>query len=309
VVFLLGVLQSPTAPSPDVYYDRTLLLFADLVGKKTNGALRVDVYPASQLGSMNQMIKGLPAGLVDFIFDSVGRFSMFEKDFRLFDLPYFIDNWDQGIKILDSPVGQELFERVKKKTGIIFLNYHHKRTPRHLFTTNKPVFTPDDMKGLKIRVKKMKQFTYYWERVGAVPISVNYGELYMALAQGMVDACEGLITNIQSMKFYEPAKYATLIGYTYELFGWMMSEKKFNSFSPEIQKAIMEAVSESTEYANKWGFVEDETAREILKKEGGMAIIDVDTEPFKKKAEGLAQQLEDEGEWGKGLYEKVSKIR
>ena len=148
-VLKLGHIGSTVAP-----YHQAVVHFSELVAKKTNGAVKVDVYPASQLGSANKMIKGLPAGLVDIAPESVGRMVMFEPAFKLMDLPFFIKDNEHAVRIMDSPLGQDMLERVRKKTGIIFLSYNWFRLPRHLYTMKKPIFKPSDMKGLKIRVKK-----------------------------------------------------------------------------------------------------------------------------------------------------------
>jgi TRAP-type C4-dicarboxylate transport system substrate-binding protein len=233
---------------------------------------------------------------------------MFEPAFKLMDLPFFIKDNEHAVRILDSPLGQEMLERVRKKTGIIFLSYNWFRLPRHLYTMKKPVFTPADMKGMKIRVKKLRQFTLAWERMGAIPIAVRYSELYTALSQGMVDAMEGTITAGWGKKFQEVLKYTTLIGYTHEIHGPMMHEKRFKKFSPEIQKALKEAAFESGLWYTKLEHDLQKTAVDDYKK-AGVAIIDVNVEPFRKLMEGLPQQLEAEGEWEKGLYEKMRKIQ
>ena len=302
IVLKCGHIGSTVAP-----YHKAVVHFSELVAQKTNGAVKVDVYPASQLGSANKMIKGLPAGLVDIAPESVGRMVMFEPSFKLFDLPFFIKDNEHAVRILDSPVGQEMLEKVQKKTGIIFLSYNWFRLPRHLYTMKTPIFKPEDMKGVKIRVKKMRQFTLAWERMGAIPVAVRYAELYTALSQGMVDAMEGTITAGWGQKFQEILKYTTLIGYTHEVHGPMMYDKKFKSLSPEIQKALKEAAFEAGEWYSKIELELEQTARDDYKK-AGVAIIDVDIEPFKKVMEGLPQQLEAEGEWEKGLYEKMSQI-
>jgi C4-dicarboxylate-binding protein DctP len=303
VVLKLGHIGSTLAP-----YHKAHVHFSGLVAKKTNGAVKIDIYPASQLGSANKMIKGLPAGTVDMVPESVGRFAAFEPGFKLFDLPFFVKDNAHAKRIMDSAVGQELLERVRKKTGIILLNYNLFRLPRHLYTTKKPVFRPADMKGMKIRVKKMKQFVLFWEGVGAIPVAVRYAELYTALSQGMAEAMEGTITAGWGKKFYEVLKYTTLIGYTHELHGYMMSEKKFKSFPPKIQKALKEATVEAGVWYTKAELELEKKALEDYKK-AGVAIIDVDVEPFKKLTEGLPQKLEAEGEWEKGLYERMSKIK
>lgn len=303
IVLKLAEIGSTLAP----HYESDVL-FSKLVAKKTNGAIKIDVYPGAQLGGANKTIRAIPSGTVDIVNESVGRFVMFYPSFKLFDLPYFIKDCGHAKRIMDSPLGQEMLERVRKKTGIIMLNYNLCRLPRHLYTMKKPVFTPADMKGMKIRVKKLKQFVLFWEKLGAIPVPVRYAELYTALSQGLVDAMEGTITAGWGKKFHEILKYATLIDYTHEIHGFMMGEKKFKSFSPEIQKAFKEAAYETGEWYTQAELDLERKSVEDYKK-AGVAIIDVDVEPFKRAAEGLPQQLEAEGEWEKGLYEKMSKIR
>lgn len=303
IVLKLGHIGSTLAP-----YHKAMEFFAQQIDKKTQGAVRIDVYPASQLGSANKMIKGLPAGLVDIAPESVGRMVMYEPGFKLFDLPYFIKDSEHAVRIIESPVGQELLERVRKKTGIIFLNHNLYRLPRQLYTTKRPVFRPEDMKGMKIRVKKMKHFVLFWENVGAIPVAVRYSELYTALSQGMVEAMEGTITAGWGKKFYEVLKYATLINYTHEIHGMMMHEKKFRGLPPDIQRILKETAYETGIWYTKAELDLEKKAIEDYKK-AGVSIIDIDTTPFRKLAEGLPQRLEAEGEWEKGLYEKMSKIQ
>ena len=299
IVLKLGHIGSALAPN---HFQQ--LYFAEQVAKKTKGGVKVDVYPAAQLGSANKMIKGLPIGVVDLVPESVGRLAMYEPGFKLFDLPYFLESNEEGVKILNSPVGQELLQGVRKKSGVMLLNYNTYRLPRLLYTTRKPIRAPSDMKGVKIRIKKMKQFVFYWENIGAIPISVAYSELYTALSQGMVEAMEGIITAGAGKKFYEVLKYATMINYTHELHGYYMSERKFKSLSPEFQEILRETAVEASNWYNRESKAEEANAIRAYKK-AGVEFIEPDLTPFRKAAEGLPERLEREGEWEKGLYEKM----
>jgi len=303
IVLKLGHIGSALAPN---HFQQ--LFFAEQVAKKTNGAVKVEVYPAAQLGSANKMIKGIPLGTVDLVPESVGRMVMYVPGFKLFDLPYFLDSNEQGVKILDSPVGQKLLAEAKQKSGVMLLNYNTYRLPRLLYTTKRPVRTPADMKGMKIRVKKLKQFVFYWERVGAIPTAVAYSELYTALSQNMVEAMEGLITAGAGKKFFEVLKYATPINYSHELHGYYIGVKKFESMPPDIQKAIRAAAVEASNWYNRESRAEEQKAIQQYK-DAGVEFLTPDIAQFRQKAEGLAEELESLGEWEKGLYEEMKAVK
>ncbi len=286
---------------------KAAIKFAELVKQKTSGKVAVAVYPAAQLGKPPELLQSVSMGTVDIFLEAMGWYSNVEKDFNLHNLPFVVKDSDHLMRILKSPVGQELLEKVRIKAGIVTLSYGGLRTPRNLLS-KKPVNAISDLKGLKLRVPEVKSYIEAWKTLGTSPTPISWSEVYLALGQGIVDAVEGSLTDLYHSKFHELAKYCSLLEYKPVYVVFAINQKKFLSFSPEVQKGLKEAAEEGGEYLTKVE-IEDVSVVRTKMKEAGVTFINIDVEPLIKKLEGFPERLEKEGNWSKGLYERWKSVQ
>lgn len=260
-------------------WHKTALKYSELVAEKTNGQIEVKVYPNEQLGSEMDNITGIQTGTADLTITGESLQNWAPKA-ALLAIPYAITSKEHMEKVIQGDLGDEIEAQITEKVGLIPL-YHHKRAPRNL-TSNIPVRTPADAKGLKMRVPNVPIFVDAWSAVGANPQVIAFSEVFTGLQQGVIGAQENPYDLIVSASFYEVQDY---VNETEHVSSWVyvvVGEKQFNSLTPELQKAVTEAASE----AEAWAQTEFEaTAAEYKQKciDEGMTIVeDVDKAAFQE---------------------------
>jgi tripartite ATP-independent transporter DctP family solute receptor len=217
------------------------LAFKSYVEANTNGSLKVEIYPASQLGDGPTVLEGLKMGTIELAVVHDGPISSIFKPFMVYAIPYLFDDEVMAWTVVDGPFGQEMADAMRAQTGIRLLALADNGI-RH-FTNNKRVIkTPEDMKGLKIRVMTGPIWTKLVEALGASPSPIPWPELPAALQQGVVDGQENGVTNILAASLYQSQKYITLDGHVYSWHAYMMNDKFFNSLTPEEQKVVLKGI-------------------------------------------------------------------
>lgn len=263
----------------DHLWNQTALKFAELVGEKTNGQIEVKVYPNEQLGSEMDSITGIQTGTVDLTISGESLQNWAPKA-ALLAIPYAITSSEQMDAVINGELGDEIEAQITEKVGLIPL-YYHKRAPRNL-TTNFAVRTPEDVKGLKMRVPNVPIFIDAWSAAGANPQAMAFSEVFTGLQQGVIGAQENPYDLIVSASFYEVQDY---VNETEHVSSWvyvLVGEKQFNALTPELQIAVQEASAE----AQAWAQGEFEaSAAEYKQKciDEGMTIVDdVDKAAFQE---------------------------
>lgn len=276
VELILGHIQS----EEDVWH-KASEVFKKEVEEKSNGNITVKIYANSTLGGDRDMVEGMQSGTVDIALVA-GVLGNFEPSIQLLEIPYLFHDKDEYDKIIDGEVGQEIKDRVLEKTDIRILNFWD-RGPRQV-TSNKPINTVEDIKGLKIRIPEINAMKVVWEAMGASPITMAWNEVYTALEQGVVEAQENPIPFIYSGGIHEVQKYIAITNHKYEYVTFPIAETKWKSLTEEQQKIVQDAA----EAATKWQDEEVIRITENLTKEieeSGVTITHPDIQTFIKSAE------------------------
>jgi tripartite ATP-independent transporter DctP family solute receptor len=284
----------------DGIIDKQAKRFAELVASKTKGRVKIDVYPASQLGNMTEMLEGVSLGTINMCLESEGMLLIFDKDYQIFQIPFLVTKEI----IAKNEFIKELRERVRMKNNIRVLSGQGWRPPFHLFTKKKEVRTPDELQGMKIRQVQSKVQIDVWNGLGATAVPIPWGEVYMALAQGLVNGMVHNVLQVYEEKFYEQLDYCTLLE---SLLVWqtvLINEKVFAGLSPDIQKAMNESAIEAGNYFTDLATSLEGDARKNMEK-SGMKFIQADRKIWFNKALAVAKKLENEGSWAKGLLKNI----
>ncbi|MFO1414496.1 MAG: TRAP transporter substrate-binding protein [Burkholderiales bacterium] len=256
--------------------------FANAVKQKTNGRVEVQVAPSAQLGDDAAMITALRSGTLDMSANSQGATAAIVPEYGAFGMPFLFTSPDQAFKLLDGPLGKELADASAAK-GLIVLGYWDNGI-RHLSNNKKPVLTPADMKGLKVRTPPDAVTIDIMTALGAETQQIKFAELYVALQQGVVDGQENPLVNVYASKLYEVQKYISLTGHKFEMNPFLMSKRTWDKLSDADKKAIQEAANEATALQRKLSKEEDAKLAAELKAKG-VRIDTVDTVPFQKATE------------------------
>lgn len=243
------------------------LAFKEHVERATNGSIKVELYPAGQLGPANQIMEGLRLGTVELGVVHDGGIPGVYKTFNIFGLPYLFNDHAHAYAVLDGAFGRELAEDMRKKTGIRLMGYADNGI-RHFTNSKRAIRTPDDMKGLKMRVQPSPVFVKLVESLGGSPTAIDWGELPAALAQGTADGQENGVTNILAASLYQHQKHVTLDGHVYSLHAYLVSDRFFNSLTDAEKKAVTEGVDKAKKIHRDMTREQDLSARKVLGDKG-----------------------------------------
>ncbi|MEA2935896.1 MAG: TRAP-type transport system periplasmic protein [Variibacter sp.] len=281
------------------------LAFKKHVEEKSNGSLKVQIFPAGQLGNATTVMEGLRFGTVDLGVVHDGGISGTYKAFDIFALPYLFKNQKVAWSVLDGPFGKEFAEGMRKETGIRLMAYADNGI-RHFTNSKKPITKPDDLKGMKIRVQPSPVFIELVKGLGASPSAIDWAELPAALAQGTVDGQENGVTNIIAGSLFQSQKYVTLDGHVYSLHAYLMSDSFYQGLSVDQKKIVDEGVEIAKQIHRKLTSDQDLAAGKILA-EKGMTVTELSPEQvdaFRKIAQpAVRAHLEKES--GKEIVGKL----
>lgn len=262
--------------------------FNELLNQKTNGEIKLRLFPDSTLGNAQTMIAAVRGGTIDIEMSGSPNFTGLEPKLNVIDIPFIFKDRPHVYKVLDGEVGQELLKDLEKQglKGLAFWDVGFRS-----FTNSKhPVRTPDDIKNLKVRTNQNPMYIQAFSLLGANPVPMPLSELYTALETRAVDAQEHPIGIVWSSKLYEVQKYLSLTNHGYTPLIVVMNKAKFDSLSPELQTALLESAKEAGAYQRQ---LNEENERDLLAKmqDQGVEVIEtIDTTPFKTIIEEKVRQ-------------------
>ena len=226
----------------DVYISKkgaAARVFKDIVEAESSGAIEVQLFPAGQLGGERELIESTKLGTIQMSMVS-GAIAGYFKPAMVLDIPYLFSSAPVAWKVLDGPFGQELGDAILKKTGMRVLAYGE--TGFRNFTNSKrPIKSPADLKGLKIRVMETPLYVTMVKSLGAAPTPISWPEVYTSLQQGVVDGQENPVSVILQAKFSEVQKYLTLDGHTYGADFILINDRFYQKLSADQRGIIRRA--------------------------------------------------------------------
>jgi C4-dicarboxylate-binding protein DctP len=252
--------------APDTPKGKGALRFKELAEKYTNGKVKVEVYPNSQLYKDKEELEALQLGSVQMLATSLAKFGpLGVKGFEAFDTPFIFPDKAALRKITEGPIGKSLLARLEP-SGIIGLAYWDNGFK--VMSANKPLKTPDDMLGMKMRIQSSKVLEAQMKAFGAVPQVMAFSEVYQALQTGVVDGTENPPSNMYTQKMHEVQKHAALTNHGYLGYAVIVNKKFWEGLPAETRTALEKAMSEATVYANEIADKENADALEAMRKSG-----------------------------------------
>jgi TRAP-type transport system periplasmic protein len=225
--------------TPDNRTVKSFEIFKHNVEKRSNGQLEVQTFHARKLGDEREMMEGVRMGTIEMIFVSSGPIPGFFQPVMVFDIPFMFSSAPAAWELFEGEFGDEFKAEFLKQTGVRCLSITENGF-RHFTNNIRPLKTPADMRGLKVRTMQNPAHMAMTKALGADPTPIPFGELYMALQQGVVDGMECPIVLIHDMKFYEVQKYMVLNGHLYNPLFTMVNDRWFNRLTPELRQVVEE---------------------------------------------------------------------
>ena len=279
------------------------LQLADYVKEKSNGRITIMVHPSESLGSDRQMAEKVASGALDMSINSQGPIASYNAKLNVVGLPFLFSKPEQAYAVLDGEVGDQISKECIP-SGFRILAYWDNGF-RHITNSKRPIYVPKDLQGLKIRTPEDKMTISIFKALGANPQPLAFGELYMALSQGLFDGQENPIVNIYASKLYEVQKYLSLTNHKYETCPLIISEFTWKKLSKADQDLLLEAARKFATVHREMNNKANEDLLAELKKYG----IQVNTaDVAAMKAATASVYKEYEPIFGKDLINKVQEI-
>ncbi len=254
------------------------------LAKISGNKIKLEIYPNQQLGTERECIELLQIGSLDMTKVSVGVLENFAPKMKVFGLPFLFRDRAHSFQVLDGIIGQELLDE-----GIEFwikgLGYYDAGS-RSFYTKNKPITTPADLKGLKIRVMESPTAFEMIKNFGGSPTPISWGELYTSLQQGVVDGAENNPPSFYLSRHYEVCKYYSIDEHTVLPDVLIIGTQTWNRFNKKEQEWIQQAVSNSVVYQRKlWKISEEEALHEV--KKAGVIVSYPDKNKFQATVKSI----------------------
>jgi len=279
----------------------------ELVKEKTGGTIEIQVFPAGQLGNATSQVEAVSIGSQDMFVDAASFMATFVPDKLAESMFFMFESEEHYRKYLDSDLNRELEKQFEDKQGVKVIANNWLRVPRSI-SSKKPINSVDDMVGLKMRVPDIKAYLESAQALGAKPTQIAWGETYLALQQGVVDACESPMDSMYTMKFYEPTKNIIVTEHIRDNMMVIINAAKFNSLSDKQKEALVAASKEAGDWYSAQVKEKENEFVELMKAEG-TKFTKIDTEPMKQKVAEAAKKLEKEGLWREGLFEAIQSLK
>ena len=252
--------------APDTPKGKAAQKFKELAEQYTEGKVKVEVYPNSQLYKDKEEMEALQLGSVQILAPSLAKFGPLGiPDFEAFDLPYIFDGYDQLRKVTDGEVGKGMLAKLEDK-GIKGLAYWDNGFK--IMSANSPLHTPDDFLGLKMRIQSSKVLEAEMNALGAVPQVMAFSEVYQALQTGVVDGTENPPSNMFTQKMHEVQKHATISNHGYLGYALIVNKAFWDGLPEDVRGQLDKAVAEATAYGNGIAKEENDKALEAMKAAG-----------------------------------------
>lgn len=255
--------------------------FADILKERTDGRLRVEVYPSEQLAKELESIRLIQADVIDMTV-TASLLSNWIEVAAFCEMPFLLRDTIEKNTLVNGAIGKRVEREMLEKVGLrpvaIF-----ERGPRHL-TSNRPIRHPDDLNGMIVRVPSVPSFVTAWSAMGAKPTPMAFSEVFTALQQGTIDGQENPFTLILNAGFAEVQQYVNL---TEHVMSWsypVIGEKQFQRLPDDLKAIFLQAAKDMQAYERQL-FSDSEQAVMNQLKAKGMQFVEVDKAAFSKKCE------------------------
>lgn len=270
------------APRSDTQH-KAAKQFNKLLKEKTNGELKLTLFPDSTLGNAQTMIGAVRGGTIDLEMSGSPNFSGLVPEMSVIDIPFIFQNRQHVYKVLDGKIGDELLKKLEDKglKGLAFWDVGF----RAFSNSRNPVTKPQDIKGLKVRTNQNPMYIQAFTLLGTNPVPMPLSELYTALETKTVDAQEHPIGIFWSSKLFEVQKYLSMTNHGYTPLIVVMNKAKFDALPSNIQQALVSAAREAGAYQRKLNEENEQKIIKDLRKNGVEVIEEINTAPFKQAIE------------------------
>ncbi len=279
-------------------------VFSQEIGKLTNGAIKVTIFPNNQLGSLSEVVTAMQANTVQGADEPTSFMTGVVPELSLFDLSYLFKDVNHMLQVADGPLGAKVLNTMPTK-GLRVIGTMNAGT-WNIYNSKKPLKTADDVKGMKIRTMSSQPLVESINLLGGSGVAMNPGEVYSAIQQKVVDGSVNSLVMYNDAKHYEVAKYFSKNNLWIIPDMLVISEKFYQSLTPDQQKAVLQAGKVAADAERvKWLELEKNVEAELKGKGAEINEVDTNQESFRKAMEPLYAKFADKA----GGMELIKEIR
>jgi tripartite ATP-independent transporter DctP family solute receptor len=253
-------------------------VFAEEIAKRTNGRYKIEQYPNAALGGEVEMLKSVQLGTVDLAFITGAPLPNFLPEVGVFNIPFLFRDLSHAHAVLDGPIGKSYLEKFRQK-DLVALAWGENGL-RHLTNSKREIRSPEDLKGLKLRLPQSEVMLTGFKMLGADASPLAFPQLYEALQSGQFDGQENPIATIQSSKFNKVQKYLSLTGHVYDPAIIFISADVFDELSADDKNAFIEAAKFAGAASRRFAAVAEAKGVAELSQAGMQVVANVDREKF-----------------------------
>lgn len=265
---------------------KTIVKYAELVKEASKGTIVMDVHSSGELGNDAEALQSTRMGTIDIIFAGTSGFTSFYEKAKILDLPFLFTTAEDAYKKVNGEIGEKIFGDLTS-VGLVYLS-EGDNGMRHIATTNRPVHTADDVRGLKIRVPTSQMYLDVWGALDSTPVALALPELAIALSNGTAEAQDNATYHLVANATYDDIKYYSFINYMWMGCTMAMNQKKWNSLTAEQQKILKEQAIVAAKFSFDTIEADNKTAIDTLKKAGVQFDNNPDIQSFKNKLGGTS---------------------
>lgn len=294
----VGVGTAPMSPEA-----LALKEMARLAAERSKGDLVIEVFDSDQLGESVSQIENLQLGTQDMHSNVADWYQYLDQDWAALAMPFLFGGVEHVQRFQDTDTYARWKQEMIDKHGVRMLADNWYRLPRVLLTTT-PVFRPEQLDGMKLRMPNLDTYIRTWSALGAKPTAIAYSEAFLAIKTGTVSGMEAPLSGIYSQKFYQAAPYITLTQHQIAPYTVLISEMVWQKLSPEQQAIVEQAAKDAGDwyYSSILDSFDEQKAKMLSE---GAAFIEVDRAPFANRVEEVIKTFEADGKLSKGLVEQI----
>jgi tripartite ATP-independent transporter DctP family solute receptor len=290
--------------------DAALLVFKKEVEERSKGSLKIEIYLQDALGNAQSSFENLMTGSLDLYSGSLEYYqALVPQELSVVSLPYILKDNEHLRRYLKSPIFQEAEKKLLAR-GIRFISteFNAVRGPYRVIFSTKPILKLEDLQGMKVRMNPNEVAIRSWRNFGAVPITMGWNEIYLALRQGVVQAATAPLGLVRSSKFTEVAPYVTATYEYPQVWPMAVSERVWKKLNADEQKILVDSAKIAGDAYTKITAESAERDMQWMMDHDSAVFIRINVEPFHKKMEPFYQELISQGMMSREVYEGVKAL-
>ncbi|QGH33569.1 DctP family TRAP transporter solute-binding subunit [Gracilibacillus salitolerans] len=302
-------LNFSTASVPNDAHTEGLNVLKESIEEKTDGQIKVNIHHSGSLYTQENEADALIRGNLEMAYTGAEWLAEELPFLSMFTAAYLYKDYDHMTSVLNGEIGEDIFDQVAEELGIRPLGAFYLGTRQINYRdVGKEIRTPEDMKGLTLRMPGSPTWLFVGEAMGANPTPVDFSELYMALNTGTVDAQDNPLPTVKSASFYEVTDYVSLTNHIIASVWPTINEDVWQEMGEELQEKILEAVEEAREFVDQTNLDTEKEVIDFLEAEG-IEIIEPDVEAFSEHVQQQYLDSEDmSSTWDMDLYNRIKEM-